>query len=263
MDLSRYFRDHWCEIEPERLERYELMFAWRPEHEALIAPARIEEGQTVLDFGSGPGHLAVELARRVGASGHVHGVDINAEFVARSRERASKAGLADRITFHHVTGQRLELADASIDRVICKNVLEYVPDLDATLCELHRLQPRGALIHAIDSDWSFVVVEPWAPEVVAEFFRAARPAFQEPNIGRKLRAALGRAGYEDIQVAVQPVVDTTGLTRVVLQNMVSYIRQFDTLPAQRVDELMAEVSRAVEAGDYLFVLPQFLVTGTA
>jgi hypothetical protein len=147
--------------------------------------------------------------------------------------------------------------------VICKNVLEYVPDLDATLRELRRLQPEGALLHAIDSDWSLVVVEPWAPEVVVEFFRAAAPAFREPNIGRKLRATLLRAGYRDVQVAVQPVVDTTGLTQVLLQNMVSYIRQFETLPLERVEELMAEVRGAVEAGEYLFVLPQFLVTGSA
>jgi ubiquinone/menaquinone biosynthesis C-methylase UbiE len=263
MDPSRYFHDHWREIEPERLDRYELIFAWRPEQEALLAPAGIREGQTVLDFGSASGQLALELARRVGASGHVHGADINAEFVARARERAEAAGLADRLTFHHLKGEKLALDDASIDRVICKNVLEYVPDLDATLRELRRLQPEGALLHAIDSDWSFVVVEPWAPEVVDEFFRAAAPAFRDPNIGRRLRAALLRAGYRDVQVAVHPIVDTTGLTQVLLQNMVGYIRQFESLPAERVEELMAEVRGAVEAGEYLFVLPQFLVTGRA
>jgi ubiquinone/menaquinone biosynthesis C-methylase UbiE len=263
MDPSRYFRDHWCEIEPERFERYELMFAWRPEQEALLAPARIREGQTLLDFGSASGQLAVELARWVGATGHVHGADINAEFVGRARERAEAAGLADRLTFHHLKDEKLALDDASIDRVICKNVLEYVPDLDATLRELRRLQPEGALLHAIDSDWSFVVVEPWGPEVVDEFFRAAAPAFREPNIGRKLRAALLRAGYGDVQVAVHPIVDTSGLTQVVLQNMAGYIHQFGTLPAARVEELMAEVRSAVEAGEYLFILPQFLVTGSA
>jgi ubiquinone/menaquinone biosynthesis C-methylase UbiE len=263
MDLSRYFRDHWTEIEPERLERYELMFDWRPEQEALIAPADIREGHTVLDLGSGPGQFALELARRVGAGGHVHAVDINAEFVARSRARAEEAGLADRLTFHHVTGERLPLDDASIDRAICKNVLEYVPDVDATLRELHRLQPEGALIHAIDSDWGFVVVEPWPPAAVVEFFRAAAPAFREPNIGRKLPALLGRAGYRDIRIAMEPIVDTLGLSRIVLQNMASYIRQFDTLPSERVDALMDDVRRAGEAGEYLFVLPQFLVTGSA
>jgi cyclopropane fatty-acyl-phospholipid synthase-like methyltransferase len=65
MDPNRYFEEHWREIEPERLDRYELMFTWRPEQEALIAPARIQAGQTVLDLGSGPGHLAVEPQARI------------------------------------------------------------------------------------------------------------------------------------------------------------------------------------------------------
>ncbi|MDJ0866105.1 MAG: hypothetical protein QNK03_08355 [Myxococcota bacterium] len=39
MDPSRCFEEHWREIDPERLDRYELMFSWRPEHDALIAPA--------------------------------------------------------------------------------------------------------------------------------------------------------------------------------------------------------------------------------
>ncbi|MDJ0847248.1 MAG: methyltransferase domain-containing protein [Myxococcota bacterium] len=263
MDLSHYFQDHWREIEPERLERYELIFTWRPEQEVLIAPARVGEGQTVLDFGAGPGHLAVELARRVGASGHVHGVDINRDFVERSRARAEAAGLADRLHFHHVAGETLPFEDGAMDRILCKNVLEYVPDLDATLGELHRVQRPGGLLHAIDSDWGFVVVEPWAPEVVVEFFAAAAHAFREPNIGRKLPAALQRAGYGDVEVAVQPIVDQTGLTRAVLENMASYIRQFGTLSSERLDALMGDVARAADAGEYFFVLPQFLVTGRA
>ncbi len=263
MDPSRYFEEHWREIEPERMERYEAMFTWRPEHEALIAPARLEPGQKVVDFGSGPGHLAVELARRVREAGHVHGIDLNAEFVARSRQRAEQEGLADRLTFHHVTGTKLPLDDGSMDRVICKNVLEYVPDLDTTLRELRRVQPAGGLLHAIDSDWGFVVVEPWPPEVVTEFFTAAAHAFREPNIGRKLRAALLRAGYREVEIAVQPLVDTSGLTQVVLQNMASYIREFRSLPAARLDELMAQVGDAAGKSEYLFVLPQFLVTARA
>lgn len=263
VDPSRYFEEHWREIEPERLDRYELMFTWRPEQDVLIAPAGIQAGQTVLDFGSGPGQLAVELAQRVGAGGHVHGVDLNEDFVARSRQRAEDAGLADQLTFHHVTDGALPFENDSMDRVVCKNVLEYVPDLDATLRELHRVQPEDALLHVIDSDWGFVVVEPWSPEEVAEFFGAAAHAFREPNIGRKLRAALLRAGYRDIEVAMQPIIDTSGRTQALLKNMASYVREFETLSVARLEELMGQVGEAVDRDEYLFVLPQFLITGKA
>ena len=41
MDPDSYYRDHWVEIEPERLDAYEAMFQWRPELEPLLAPAAI------------------------------------------------------------------------------------------------------------------------------------------------------------------------------------------------------------------------------
>ena len=70
MDDSTYYRDHWVRVEPERVAAYEEMFRWRPQMEPLIAPAALEPGLVVVDYGCGPGGLAIELARRVGAGGH-------------------------------------------------------------------------------------------------------------------------------------------------------------------------------------------------
>ena len=89
MSAETYYRDHWLDIDPERVEGYEEMFRWRPEMAALLAPAEIEPGQTVVDYGCGPGMLSIELARRVGDRGRVHGVDINAMFLERAAKNAA------------------------------------------------------------------------------------------------------------------------------------------------------------------------------
>ena len=73
-----YYKDHWLDIEPDRLDRYEAMFKWSLTAERVLAPADVGPGQTIADFGCGPGYAAVELAKRVGAGGHVHALDINA-----------------------------------------------------------------------------------------------------------------------------------------------------------------------------------------
>ena len=44
MQAETYYRDHWLEVAPERLEAYEKMFRWRPEMAPLLAPAEIAEG---------------------------------------------------------------------------------------------------------------------------------------------------------------------------------------------------------------------------
>lgn len=260
-DISTFFTDHWRDIEDERVARYEQMFVWRPEQDALIAPARIETGQHVLDFGCGPGFMAMALADKVGPSGRVCGVDINARFVADATGRAAARDIRG-LSFHHLHSTDLPFPNAAFDRAITKNVLEYVPDIATTLSELHRVLKPGGRIHIVDSDWGFVIVEPWGKSTVDRFFAAAAPAFKEPYIGRKLPAALTRAGFRDVEVRVLPIIDRDGRLRLVLRNMQSYIRTFETLPDAEVAGLMSAVERAIADGTYFACLPQFLVTAT-
>lgn len=256
-----FYTDHWKAIEPDRLARYEQMFVWRSEQARLLEPAAIAKGHRVLDLGSGPGFLSLAIGDMVGPSGAVHGVDINARFVADARARAADRA-ATHVTFHHVDGPTLPFRDGSHDRVIAKNVLEYVPDLAATLAEAARVLAPGGKLHAIDSDWGFVIVEPWGKATVDRFFTAAAPAFREPYIGRKLPAAFNGAGLVDIEVRLLPTVDRTGALLSVLRNMRSYIRTFRSMPDAEVDDLIAAAERAVSDGTYTACLPQFLVTGT-
>ena len=257
MDIDTFFTDHWRTIEDERVERYEQMFVWHDAQKALLEPARIETGMRVLDLGSGPGFFAGGLAGIVGAEGQVDGADINARFVedaqARFREDA-------RINFHHVTDHRLPFADQTFDRVICKNVLEYVPDLTATLSELYRVTKEGGLVHVIDSDWGFVIVHPWSTETTTEFFKAASPAFNEPYIGRLVPGKLQDAGFKAPGVRLSPFVDQSGRGLHVLRNMASYIATFETMAPEKVEALLGEVQQTQEQGQFLFCLPQFLIT---
>ncbi len=256
-----YYRSHWQQIEDERVARYEQMFMWRPELEPLLEPAAIGPGHTVVDFGCGPGFIAQELATRVGPSGRVHGVDLNARFVDDANERARAAGVSN-VTFHQSGDGAVPLADESVDRVLCKNVLEYVPDAAAQVVELRRVLKPGGRLHLLDSDWDFVVVEPWSPDTVREFFAAAAPAFREPNIGRKLPGLLVDAGFEDISVRLMAGVDRAGRMLSVLQNMAGYARRFGTLDDARLDTLLAQARAAVESGRFMAILPQFVVTAT-
>lgn len=260
MNVDTFYTDHWVEIEDERVDRYEKMFQWRPEQAALLAPAEIGKGHRVLDFGCGPGFLTRALVEHLGAA-HACGADINARFVSDANTRAQADGL-ENVTYHHVSGDSLPFDDATFDRALAKNVLEYVPDASGAIGEIVRTLKPGGRLHAMDSDWGFVVVEPWSKAEVEEFFAAAGPAFKEPLIGRKLPGLFAAAGLTDVQVTLAPMVDRTGAAKSVLLNMAHYIDTFSTLDETIVAARLQAVDEAINAGAYMFCLPQFLVTGT-
>ncbi len=261
--FDTYHKDHWVEIEPDRFDRYEKLFQLDDSRgEAILGRVGVEPGETIVDFGCGPGYVAAQLARLAGPDGHVHAVDVNEAMVARAREVADASGRGGQITAHHSPDERLPLDDAVADRVYAKNVLEYVPDLQAVLAELQRtLRPGGRLV-ASDSDFGFVVAEPLTAAEVAELFDAASPAFKEPNVGRKLRAAFLEAGFDDVNVEVVSAVDTAGRFAAVIDNMLGYGQAFGRMSESRAAELGQRVHAAVDDGTFLSVLPQWWVTGT-
>ncbi|MFN8627310.1 MAG: methyltransferase domain-containing protein [Candidatus Binatia bacterium] len=255
-----YYRDHWERIEPHLVPMYEEFFRWQPNMEALIKGADIVPGVRVIDYGCGPGFLTLELAKRVGPGGHVAGCDLNAAFLAGARARAETEGLAERIDWHHTADDRIPITDRGADRVLCKNVLEYVPDLAATLAEFHRvLKPEG-IAHVIDSDWSALIIEPIGPERVSRLLAAARPAYRDPMAGRHLYGAMRAAGFRTVKVEIFARPDTRGQLLAVAITLVTYAKQFGRMPADEADGIITDCQAAIDAGTYMLFLPQFLVT---
>src|SRR5262245_55468912 len=253
------FLEHWLNIGQERLARYETMYQWTLAAEAFYAPADIRAGHVVADFGCGPGHTAIEFAHRVGPSGHVHALDINAEFVDRTRTRAEAAQLADRITAHLLTREDLPLPDATLDRVTARNTIIYVRDPVATFPEFRRVLKPGGLAHAIESDWSLTAVEPLGAEWQA-MVEAARWAWRIPEIGRKLYGIARQAGFSNVELHVLTKPDVDGRLLGMIRTVAGYARESGALSPSRIDAMLETVRRGLADGTYLAVTPQFLVT---
>ena len=94
----------------------------------MLQLAETRPGDLVVDLGSGDGRIVIAAAQKFGARGL--GIEIDAGLVAKSRDNAARAGVADRVSF--VQGDVLA-ADISAASVV---TLYLLPGL------INRLQPR-------------------------------------------------------------------------------------------------------------------------
>jgi ubiquinone/menaquinone biosynthesis C-methylase UbiE len=256
---SELFLEHWTNIDAERMARYETMYRWSDAAETFYRAAEISEGLVVADFGCGPGHTAVEFAHRVGKHGHVHALDVNAEFIARTRQRAEAVGLADRITAHLLDGERLPLPDATLDRVTARNTIIYVRDPVATFGEFRRVLKPNGIAHAIESDWPLTAVEPLSNEWCA-LVSAAIGSWRTPEIGRKLYGVARRAGFAEVALEVLTKPDTEGRLLGMIRTVAGYARESGHLAPERIDAALASVEASLADGTFLAITPQFVVT---
>jgi ubiquinone/menaquinone biosynthesis C-methylase UbiE len=253
-----FYKDHWINIDQDRLDRYERMFQWSPASSALYEPADIHAGHIVADFGCGPGHTAIEIAKWVGSSGHVHALDINSDFVPRTHKNANEAGLGGRITAHQCDGSILPLPNNSLDRLTTRNTIIYVDDPASTIREFRRVLRAGGKLHTIEGDWPMMVIEPVPSKDWAALVNAASHACRTPDIGRKLYGLMVRAGFSHIDVEVITRPDTEGRLLPMIKNMAEYARGSGKINHADVEKILSIIEQTASNGSYLALAPQFV-----
>src|SRR6185312_3708307 len=115
-------------------------------------------GDQVLELGCGPGGVGFSAAEIVGADGQVVLSDVAPEMTAIAAERAARRGLRN-VVIRELDMERLDLPDASYDKVLCREALMLVADPTAAAREALRvLRPPGRAVFAV---WGEPAANPW------------------------------------------------------------------------------------------------------
>jgi arsenite methyltransferase len=113
----------------------------------LMAFCEIQEGQVVLDLGSGLGMDVILAAQRVGHTGKVIGLDMTPEMIDGAKRHARQAGVGEITDFRLGEMEDMPVADGSVDWVISNCVVNLSPDKEKVFQEAYRvLRPGGQML---------------------------------------------------------------------------------------------------------------------
>ena len=169
--------------------------SWPASAAATRSPSRTcDEGEVVLDLGSGGGIDVLLSAQRVGPTGFAYGLDMTDEMLELARRNAAEAG-ASNVEFRKGRIESIPLGDASVDVVISNCVINLSADKATVLAEIARVLRPGGRIGISD------IV---ADDTLTPDDRAAQGSFVGCIAGAlsfaEYQAGLEAAGLTDISV---------------------------------------------------------------
>jgi demethylmenaquinone methyltransferase / 2-methoxy-6-polyprenyl-1,4-benzoquinol methylase len=113
----------------------------------MLSQTGLRDGQMALDVAGGTGDITRGLAKRVGTSGRVLLVDINASMLENGRDRLVDAGVAGNVEYLQADAEHLPIADKTIDCITIAFGLRNVTRKEAALASMYRvLKPGGRLL---------------------------------------------------------------------------------------------------------------------
>ena len=163
-----------------------------------LAIASLKPSQAVLDLGSGAGFDAFLAAKAVGHSGHVIGVDMTPDMLAKARKNQAKGDYAN-VEFRLGEIENLPVADESIDVIISNCVINLSPEKTRVFEEAFRVLKHGGRLAISD----IVALHPF-PEPVRTDLALHTGCVAGASTVSDLNKTLLAAGFQNVRITPKP-----------------------------------------------------------
>jgi ubiquinone/menaquinone biosynthesis C-methylase UbiE len=229
--------------------------------DSWLQTAGLREGMRVVEIGCGSGNITRRLARAVGPTGEVVGIDLNASQVEQAERLVRASGLSN-VSFQIADAAAPNLPQGSFDLAYCRLVLMHMVDPVAAIQSMRDLVRPGGSVVCEEMDLSRWLCDPPSPAMERCF--ALKLALGELRgvhfrIGPELHRMFREAGLADPHVASifaislhDPFKRSTGLS---LQSFGASLFEHGLVGAEELDQLVAELLRLADDPSILVGLP--------
>ncbi len=179
------------------------------ERSQMIQDLRLEQGSFVVDAGCGPGLWAPLLARAIGSTGRLLGIDVSTEALVIAQKLSTDAWYRHQVHYKRATIEQLPFVPGTADFIFSANVSQYLPDAVATFAAMGPYLKRGGRLAVKDIDFSTMRFYAVDPGLQARVWQARKDweqervgygyTFEDSWVGSKLAGYLCAAGFKDVQ----------------------------------------------------------------
>lgn len=163
--------------------------------------AKIKNGDTVIDLGSGAGNDCFVARHETGSEGKVIGIDFTPLMIAKARENAEKLAY-NNVEFREGDIDNMPVSNSVADVIVSNCVLNLVPDKQKVIDEIHRvLKPGG---HFSISD---IVLEGSLPDALREDAEMYAGCVSGAIQKSEYLNLIEEAGFKNIKIQKEKPID--------------------------------------------------------
>jgi arsenite methyltransferase len=225
----------------------------------ILQALNLHSGDRVLDVGSGPGFLASAIGEAVGSSGWVCGIDISEPLLAVAKAHCTHQSWVE---FHLADAAKLPFPDSHFDIVVSTQVLEYLPDVDATLTEIYRVLRVGGSVVILDTDWDSLVWHTNDRTRMNHILTAWNEHTTDPHLPTILAKRMNLAGFlvetQQIVPIFNPFFEPDSFSNRLIDLVVSFVSNRGAVTADEAREWATELRQLGTQEEYFFSLNRYL-----